>query len=84
MVCLRSCPHRLHLPCYAALRVKAGVDLRCPACRAIVTLGGADRIASHQHSDEVMAEALAIARQDIHELREKEGHPQGPPRVRGE
>ena len=64
MVRLGGCPHRLHLPGYAALRVKAGADLRCPACRATATVGEADRIASHQHSDEVIAEALAIARQE--------------------
>ena len=62
MVCLGSCPHRIHLPCYAALRVRAGVDLRCPTCRPTVTVDEADRMASHQHSDKVMAEALTIAR----------------------
>ena len=65
MVCLGSCPHRLHLPCYAALRARAVADLRCPACRATVTVGAADRIASHHHNDKVMAEALAIARQEV-------------------
>ena len=65
MVRLGGCPHRLHLPCYAALRVKAGADLRCPACRATATVGEADRIASHQHSDELMADALAIARKEV-------------------
>ena len=34
---LGSFPHRLYQPFYAALRVGAVVNLRCPACRAIVT-----------------------------------------------
>ena len=34
MVLLGNYPHRLHLPCYATLRVRAATDLRCPACRA--------------------------------------------------
>ena len=61
MAHLGSCPHRLHLPCYAALRVRAGTDLRCPACRATVTVGEADRSVSRQHSDEVIEETLAVA-----------------------
>ena len=64
MVYLGSWPHRFHLPCYAALRVSAAADLSCPACRAIVTVGEADGIASRQHSDKIMAEALAVARQE--------------------
>ena len=32
-----SYSHQLQLPCYAELRVRAGVDLQCPACRATVT-----------------------------------------------
>ena len=43
LVPLRTCPHRLHLPCHAALRVRAATDLRYPACRATVTVGQADR-----------------------------------------
>ena len=65
MVHLGSCPHRLHLPCYAALRVGAGTDLRCPACRATVTVGEADRSVSRQHSDEVMEETLAVAQHEM-------------------
>ena len=65
MVHLGSCPHRLHLRCYAALRVRAGTDLRCPACRATVTVGEADRSVSRQHSDEVMEETLAVARHEM-------------------
>ena len=65
MVRLGSCPHRLHLPCYAALRVRVGSNLRCPACRTTVTLKEADRMASRQHSNEVMLEALSIA---LHEM----------------
>ena len=61
MVRLGSCSHRLHLPCYAAPRVRAGTDLRCPACRATVTVGEADRSVSRKHSDEVMEETLAVA-----------------------
>ena len=65
MAHLGSCPHRLHLPCYAALRVRAGTDLRCPACRATVTVGEVDRSVSRQHSDEVMEETLAVARHEM-------------------
>ena len=54
MVHSRSCPHRLHLPCYAALRIRAGTELRCSACRATVAVGEADRSVSCQHSDEVV------------------------------
>ena len=43
MVHFGGCPHRLHLQCYAALRIRPGTDLRCPACRATVTVGEADR-----------------------------------------
>ena len=51
MVRLGICPHRLHLPCYAALRVRAGTNLRCPACRTTVTVNEADRMTSRQHSN---------------------------------
>ena len=65
LVHLRACPHRLHLPCYAALRVGATTDLRCPACRATVTVGLANRRAPQQHSEEVMTEATAVARRKM-------------------
>ena len=83
MVYLGSCPHRLHLPCYAALQVRAGTDLRCPACTATVTVGEADRSVSRQHRDEVMEETLAVAR---HEMAAEggRGYPQGPQGARGE
>ena len=65
MVYLVSCPHRLHLPYYVALRVRAKDNLRCPACRATVTINEADRMALRQHSNEAMVEALTIAQQKI-------------------
>ena len=65
MVYLGCCPHRLHLPCYAALRVRAEASLRCPASRATATINEADRMAIHQHSNEVMVEALTTAQQDL-------------------
>ena len=65
MVHLCTCPHRLHLPCYAALRIRAATDLRCPACRATAPVGHAGRRALQQHSEELMAEAMAIARQEM-------------------
>ena len=61
---LDSCPHQLHLPCYVALRVRATTYLRCPACRATVTVEEADRQALRQHSEEVMAEAMIVARRE--------------------
>ena len=60
-----SCPHQLHLPCYAALRVRVATDLRCPACRATVTVEKADRQALRQHSEEVMAEVMTVARREV-------------------
>ena len=62
MVCLGSCTHRLHPPCYAALRVRAGTKLRCPTT---VAVNDADRLASRQHSNEVMLEALSVARHEM-------------------
>ena len=38
MVHLGSCPHRPHLPWYAALRTRAATYLCCPVCRATVTV----------------------------------------------
>lgn len=55
-------PHRLHLSCYATLRVRAVANLRCPACWATATVEEGDRRALRQRSDEVMAEAMAVAR----------------------
>ena len=51
IVSFESCSHRLHLTCYAARRVRAGADLRYPACRATVTANEADRVALRQHSN---------------------------------
>ena len=65
MVCLGSCPHRLHLPCYVAFRVRAGTNLRCPACRMTGTVNEADRLASRQHSNEVVLEALSVAQNEM-------------------
>ena len=65
LVYLGSCSHRLHLSCYAALQVRAGADLRCPACRATVTVHEADRMALHQHSNEFMVEVLTVAWQEM-------------------
>lgn len=62
MVYLGSCPHRLHLPCFAALRVLEAANLRCPVCRANVTVEEADRTDLLQHSEEVTAHAMAVAR----------------------
>ena len=62
MVHFGSCPHRLHRPCYAALRVSAATHLRCSTCRAAVAVEEADGIALQQHSEEGMAEAMAVAR----------------------
>ena len=61
MVHLGSCPHRLHLLCYNALRVRAATNLLCPAYRATVTVEEADGIALQQHSEEVMAEEMTVA-----------------------
>ena len=65
MVHLDHCPHSLHPPCYAALRIKAAATLRCPTCRAAVTVEEADRRAFQQHSEEVMIEAMAAAQQTM-------------------
>ena len=65
LVYLTSCSHRVYLPCYAARRVRAEADLRCPACRATVTVNEADRMALRQHSNEVMVEVLTVARQEM-------------------
>ena len=62
MVHLGGCHHRFHLPRCATLRVRAVKYLRCPPCRATVTVEEADGIALQQHSEEVMAEAMAVAR----------------------
>ena len=59
MVHLGSSPRRLHLPCYATHRVRASATLRCPACRATVTVEQADGRALRQHNEEVMADAMA-------------------------
>ena len=45
LVYLESYSHRLHLPCYAALRVKTEADLRCPAYRTTATVNEADGMA---------------------------------------
>ena len=76
---LGGCPHRLHLPCYAALHVRAATDRRCPAYRATATVEEADRRALQQRSEEVMAEAIAVARRE-----EEEGHPPEPHGTGGE
>ncbi|CAM9685199.1 unnamed protein product [Laminaria digitata] len=57
-----KCPHRLCLPCYAALRVRAGANLRCPACRATVTIDETGRSALRHHNDEGMVKALWVTR----------------------
>ena len=59
---LGSCPSRLHRPWYAALCVRGGTNLRCPAPRATVTVEEADRRVSRQHSNEVLVEELTNAR----------------------
>ena len=64
-VYLESSSHRLHLPCYAALRVTTEADLRCPACRATVTVNEVDGMALRRHSNEVMVDVLTVARQEI-------------------
>lgn len=61
MIHLGISPHRLLLPCHAVLRVRAVANLDCLACRAIVTVENADRIALRQHSEEGMAGEMAIA-----------------------
>ena len=50
------------------------------ACRATVTVGEADGIALEQHNEEVMAEAMAVARRAM-AARGEEGHPLGPLRT---
>ena len=55
----------MHLPCYAALRVRAEADLRCPACRATVTVNEADGMTLRQHGNKVMVEVLTVARQEM-------------------
>ena len=65
LVHLESCSHRLHLPCYAALRIRAEANLRCPACRATVRVDEADRMALRQHSNEVMLEVMTVAWQEM-------------------
>ena len=62
MVLLGSCPHRFHLPRYAVPRVRATTELRCPACRATVPVEEADRRALQQHREEVVKEAIVVAR----------------------
>ena len=62
LVQLESCSHPLHLPCYAALRIRTEADPRCPACRATVTVNEADGMAVRQYSNEVMVEVLTVAR----------------------
>ena len=64
MVLLGSCPHRLRLPFYAALRVRAEANLRRPACRATATVNETDRTSLRQHSNGVMVEVLAVERQE--------------------
>lgn len=59
---LGSCPHQLHLPCYAALCIRAAASLRCPACRSTVAAEEADSRALRQDIEEVTAEATAVAR----------------------
>ena len=64
MVQLGSYPHRLHLPCYAALRVEAGANMRCSAYRMVlITAEDVDGKALRQRSDEAMVEVLTAARQ---------------------
>lgn len=62
---LGSFPHRFPLPFYAALRVRAVVNLRCPACRATVAVEEADTKMLRQHSEEAMAEVMAATRRAI-------------------
>ena len=59
MAHLGSCSHRLHLLCYAALPIRAAANLRRPACRVTVTVEEADRKDVRQHSEEVIADAMA-------------------------
>ena len=65
LVYLENCSHRLHLPCYAALRVRTEADLRCPACQATVTFNEGNGIALRRHSNEVSVEVLMVARQEM-------------------
>ena len=58
---LGGCPHRPHLPCYAALRVRGAADLLCPACRETLTVNETNGLALRQHSNEVMLEMLTVA-----------------------
>ena len=58
----REPPHRMHLLCYAARRVRVGVDLRYLACRTTVTANEADRMALREHSNGMMVEVLTVAR----------------------
>lgn len=62
MIHLGIFPRRLHLLCYAVLRVRAVANLHCPAHGATVTVENADRIALRQHSNVMKAMAMAIAR----------------------
>lgn len=61
MLQLGSCPHRLHLQCYAVL----GGNLRCSACRAAVATNVTDRRALRQHSDAVKVDVLALAQRTM-------------------
>lgn len=65
MVHLGSCPLQLHLLCYAALCVRAAVNLRCSACRVTVMVEGAGRRALRQHNTKDMAVVILVARRGI-------------------
>ena len=83
MVLLGSCPHRLHLPHYAALRVRPATDLSCPACRTTAPVEDADGRALRHHTEEVMGEVMLVARRE-RRLEEEGGHPPGPHGTGGE
>lgn len=57
---LCSCGHRLYLPCYAALHVRAADNVRYPAfCATVVR---ADSREIQQRSKEAMTQAMTVAR----------------------
>ena len=75
MVYLDSCSHQLHLPCYSALRIRTAAGLRCPTCTATVTIKEAGRRALQQHSEEFIAEAMAVSRRAMPARRGGGGSP---------